>query len=197
MSAAAGSRWKKLFFALLAVNIAALLFIVWLALDSGAPREESGWQHGAGPAVSGLQITASRDELNRMINGYLQARSAGSSGFAVLLGDDVKLTGAVHAFGRSFQLELRFHPVVTEDGDLVLEADSMRIGALPVPVRRALELIDHHIAVPEWVDIAPREKRVHVSFSRMDIRGGLKLKAVEFNPAEDRFRFMLYLPEES
>lgn len=196
MNAAAGRRWKYLFFSLLAVNVLFFLAVAWLVLDNEMPGEEHPRQGGSGETASGLKITATKDELNQLLGGYLKSNAAGDGPrFSLLLDEDVRLAGAIQAFGRQFQLELRFDPVVTDNGDLVLEAGSMRIGALPLPVKRALSLIEGHVAVPEWVEIAPEEKRVYVLFSRIALRGGLKVKVTAFNPPADQFEFVLYLPD--
>jgi len=195
MSLASGGRWKKLFIGLLAVNVLMLAAAALLVLGGGEPAEEPAPRGESGTGVSGLRITAGKDDLSGLINGYLQENlSGGIPALSVRLDDDVRLYGALTAFGREIRLELGFDPFVTESGDLVLEAGSMRIGALPVPVRRALSLIERHFSLPEWVDIAPDESRVYVYLSRIGMRGGLKVKAVAFSPAEDRFEFILYHP---
>jgi uncharacterized protein YpmS len=189
------NRWKLYFYCLLTLNLIILLSVLILIFQSTGSSPNYKMDNPILHSESEFVITTNKDDLNQTVNHYLQKTLQGNPlNYSVSLDDDVRLAGTIQAFGRNIQMEISFNPVVLANGDLLLETNSMHIGALPVPVKRALDFMKNHYTIPSWVSIQPKEERIYISLAKIDLKSDFRVRANEFNLTDNRIEFLVFAP---
>jgi uncharacterized protein YpmS len=188
--------WKRLFFLLLGINIAALLFlVVYLAIMLKSPSEDMKIpnQHLVQDDVF-FQVKTNKQDLNRVIDHYLEEEFSTAFDYDVLLTDEVELSGILPVFSSAVDLKLTFEPHALENGDLELQQKNISIGRLNLPVPLVLKFVQDSYSLPDWVMIQPNEEKVYVSLQNMKLKSNLKVRVDEFNLKNDQIIFSLQLP---
>ncbi|MDF0725715.1 YpmS family protein [Cytobacillus sp. S13-E01] len=190
-------KWKLSFWGLVAVNIiiiSVLLIAVFMperkpdSIDSENQIPSSGVE---------LDVFTNKIELTRLINSFLKKESKNQPlEYQVLLDKDVLLIGTIKAFNKEIDLELRFVPVATPNGDLLLEQKSISLGQLSIPVSFVLTYIKEKYALPEWVAINPKDNTVYVSLTNMKLGSDVQVKVNTFDLENDDISFKLVVPVE-
>lgn len=188
--------WKRLFFLLLGINIAVLLFLfVFLAIMLESPSEEIKIpkQNIVQNDVF-FQIKTNKQDLNRVINHYLEEEFSAAIDYEVLLTDEVELYGTLPVFSSNVDLKLTFEPHALENGDLELQQKNISIGRLNLPVPLVLKFVQNSYSLPDWVMIQPNKEKVYVSLQNMKLKSNSKVRVDEFDLKNDRITFSLQLP---
>jgi uncharacterized protein YpmS len=186
--------WKRAFFILLVINLGILLF---LFISISIPIKEKRIQQ----AESELQgyvpflIHTKKDNLNRVINHYIEKEAAGGPiDYNVVLRDEVELYGTIPIFTEEIQMKLTFVPEALDNGDLILKQKSMAIGQMQLPVTYVLKFIADRYRLPKGVTIQPKEKLVYISMQKLKLKSDFKVRVNEFNLNSDDISFQLYVP---
>jgi uncharacterized protein YpmS len=188
------SKWKGLFFGLLALNV--VFVIVILTALFKVPTEERS-NPIPFPEQTGveLKVVSSKSELTKLINNYLKKESKNNPlDYEVILNEEVLLIGSITAFNRELHLEMKFNPIVTPEGNLVLEQETISLGQLMLPVPFVLTYIKENYILPKWVTIDPKEELIFVSVREMDIKSDVDVRVDTFNLETDDISFKLIVP---
>ncbi|KAF0818666.1 MULTISPECIES: YpmS family protein [unclassified Cytobacillus] len=187
-------KWKKLFIGLLAINalvLAALFIIISMPADD---EDYTAVTLNSDNYVP-FNIKANKEDLNRVINHYLEKEGlTGAIDYKVLLNDEVDLYGTIPFFSQDLQMKLSFEPEALENGDVVLQQKSISVGQLNLPVSHVLKLVKDRYKLPEGVTIQPKKERIYVSLQEMKLKSDVKVKVDEFNLKQDDIRFTLLVP---
>jgi uncharacterized protein YpmS len=141
-----------------------------------------------------FQVKTNKQDLNQLINHYLEEELSGSFDYEVLLTDEVELYGDIPVFSESIEMKLTFEPKALENGDLELQQKNISIGKLTLPVHFVLKFIQGSYTLPDWVTIQPNEEKVYVSLQNMKLKSNLKVRVDEFNLKNDDIEFSLLVP---
>lgn len=190
--------WKRIFLILLGINVLVIIVFVvgWFSLFSGPTEEKRLVENSIDPNDVYFQITTNKNDLNRIINHYLEEEFPGALDYEVFLADEVELYGNIPVFTSMVEMKLTFEPQALDNGDLELHQKNISIGKLSLPVTHVLKLIRDSYSLPEWVTIYPNEEKVYVSLKDLKLKSNLKVRAEEFNLKKDNIRFSLLLPLE-
>jgi uncharacterized protein YpmS len=188
--------WKRLFFLLLGINVAILLFLsVFLAIMLKSPSEETKIpNHNAVQGDVFFQIKTNKQDLNRVIKHYVEEEFSSVFDYEVLLTDEVELYGTLPVFSSDVDLKLTFEPHALENGDLELQQKNISIGKLNLPVPLVLKFVQSSYSLPDWVMIQPNEEKVYVSLQNMKLKSNSKVRVDEFNLKNDQITFSLQIP---
>ncbi|WP_370223876.1 YpmS family protein [Cytobacillus sp.] len=188
------SKWKKLFFALLVIN-AFILIVLFIFISMPADDEDYTVITENSDNYVPFNIKANKEDLNRVINHYLEKEGlTGAIDYKVLLNDEVDLYGTIPFFSQDLQMKLSFEPEALENGDVVLQQKSISVGQLNLPVSHVLKLVKDRYKLPEGVTIQPQQERIYVSLQEMKLKSDVKVKVDEFNLKQDDIRFTLLVP---
>ncbi|WP_027409766.1 YpmS family protein [Anoxybacteroides tepidamans] len=184
-------KWKRAFFALLAVNIvmlASLLFLVFRAPKEAIPAPK---------ATKGATflVYASKEDVNVMINNYIKEKAKnGPLSYHAWIDDRVYLTSKVPIFGRQVDLTVSFIPEVVHGGNLELRDPDLSLGELRLPVNYALAYLQKHANLPEEVVINPDKSRVYIALANIRFKNGYRIAAKQFDLQHDHIVFTLTVP---
>ncbi|WP_223593251.1 YpmS family protein [Neobacillus bataviensis] len=188
------NKWKIGFLLLLGINL--LCAIIVLSLIMIPPDEkENGKLKGPSEDYVSFEVNSNKNDLNRLINHYLQEEAADSKiDYRVVLGDEVELYGIFPFFSEEINLKLTFEPKALKNGDLVLKQKTMSIGRLNLPISYVLNFIRENYKLPMGVDIRPNEKIVYVNMQNLKLKSDLKIKVKKFNLKKDDIAFTILVP---
>ena len=191
-----GFNWKRLFILLLGLNVALvfLLFTFFLFMINDTGNETKIPTIDSTEKQVALQIKTNKQDLNRIINHYLDTELSSTYDYRVLLTDQVELYGAIPIFNEELNVKLTFEPKPLENGDLELQQKNMSIGNLSLPPSLVLKFIQNSYSLPEWIMIQPSKEKIYVSLNTFKLKSNFKVLVDEFNLKDDDIRFSLQLP---
>ena len=191
-----GFNWKRLFILLLGLNVALvfLLFTFFLFMINDTGNETKIPTIDPTDKQVALQIKTNKQDLNRVINHYLDKELHSTYDYQVLLTDQVELYGAIPIFNEELNVKLTFEPKPLENGDLELQQKNMSIGNLSLPPSLVLKFIQNSYSLPEWIMIQPSKEKIYVSLNTFKLKSNFKVLVDEFNLKDDDIRFSLQLP---
>lgn len=188
------NRWKAGFFTLLGLNIlvilvAAVLLMIPLEDDELSENNSEERDNVA------FQIRAAKDDLNQMIDHYIQEEGyKGPVNYSVVLNDNVELNGSVPVFTSEINFKMTFEAKALENGDLLLKQNSISVGALKLPVSHVLKIIRDSYNFPEWVKIQPNDELIYVSLQNLEMKSDLQVRAEKFDLKNDDIVFNMLVP---
>jgi uncharacterized protein YpmS len=186
--------WKKAFFILLIINVSILLFLlvsISIPIKDKKIKLEENELQGYVPFL----IHTQKDNLNEVINHYIEKEAAGSPiDYQVVLRDEVELYGTIPIFTDEIQIKLTFEPEALNNGDLILKQKSMAIGQMQLPVTYVLKFIADRYRLPKGVSIQPNDKLVYISMQKLKLKSDFKVRVKEFDLNSDDISFQLYVP---
>lgn len=188
------NKWKNLFFLLLSFNLVFILSILILvnipAQDEAIPEENEEMNEDVQ-----LQVNATKQELNKMINHYMEEEGLTSPiRYHVTLQDEVELMGTMQIFNQDIEMLLTFEPEALPNGDLILNQKSISIGQLQLPVSFVLNFIREQYDFPDWVKIQPNDELIYVSLQNMKLKSDISVKVDKFDLKNDDILLTLSVP---
>lgn len=193
MKGMTGKKWKTLFFALLAFNILVVSFI--FVLVNWPVQDKQIIQHKSEGTAIQFQVDTTRDDLNQLINQYIESKGlTGSFHYEVYLTDSVDLYGKIPFFNREVDLKLTFKPIAQENGDLILKQESISVGQLNLPVSYVMNFINKQFQTPDWITIEPADQSIYVSLQDMKLKSNVRIKAKKFDLEHNEISFLLTVP---
>lgn len=188
------NKWKIGFLVLLGINLLFAVIILSLVMFPSEGPQTSKLTGPISDHVS-FHVKSNKNDLNKLINHYLEEEAADSPiDYRVLLGDEVELYGTLPFFSEELNMKLTFKPSALENGDLVLKQKSMTIGNLHLPISYVLNFISENYKIPKGVDIRPKDKQIYVNMQQLKVKSDIKLKADKFDLKKDDIAFTILVP---
>ncbi len=192
------NKWKILFLGLLGLNI---VIIIWLAMLIFLPLsvdDYKGATSKTGEEVAQFTISSSRDNLNKLVNTYLEELSKLTDiEYTVTIDDYVTLIGTIVAFDRDIPLTARFSPEVQKNGDLQLNIESISLGRMELPNKKVLEYVKKNYTIPKWVMVNPADESIYVAVTQMEMRSNFNVRVESFNLKKDDLAFRITVPNKA
>ncbi|WP_071394490.1 YpmS family protein [Bacillus tuaregi] len=188
--------WKRWFYILLGINatIIVVLIVLFILLFSSTAEPVEIPKSTEEQNDVYFQVKTNREDLNKVINHYLEEELSGQFDYQLILTDEVELYGTLPVFSSEVEMKLTFEPHALENGDIELEQKTMSIGRLLLPVPLVLKFVQSSYEVPEWVMIQPNEERIYMSLQNMKLKSGFEVKVDKFDLKKDDISFSLRIP---
>lgn len=180
-------KWAFLILCLVLVLTFAGMTLLYLYAVPGSDSEER--ERPVYEASDGavFEISTTKDDINLWIE--QEIRAEGEDNFHLYLDDYMYIETAVDVFGIQVPVDLRLIPEVTEDGNLILIEDRFRIAGFSLPSEQVFRLIRATADLPEWIDVIPESSEFFIDLREAASDGGMDLRIVEFDLAEERLKF--------
>lgn len=146
---------------------------------------------------SSLLIEAKKDDLNKLINQFIEKENTdGPIDYKVLLTDQVELYGTLPIFDQDVEMKLTFDPKALDNGDIILTQNTASIGKVQLPTRYILNFIKKQYHFPKWVEIFPNEKMIYIHLTEVPLKDQFHLQANNFDLKDDDISFSLIVDQE-
>ncbi|MEY8443415.1 YpmS family protein [Lactococcus ileimucosae] len=184
--------WKWLFLALLAINLGSVAFVASRIFNV---RDQASLTNV--PTVSDAtevgKVSTNRDQLNQLINTYLQDFQTPEMSYKFYLSNQAVLEASYQLFGQKIPLYIYFEPLALNDGSIALQVTSVSAGTLDLPTSAILSYVKSSIKLPNFVEVLPAKDQVVVHLPRLALADNLYLKADQLDLVSGNFVFNLMI----
>jgi uncharacterized protein YpmS len=187
------NKWKIGFLLLVGINLLFVIVMFSLVIYPSDGPQTSKLTVPLGEHVS-FHVKSNKNDLNKLINHYLEDASDSPVDYRVVLGEEVELYGTLSFFGEDLNMKLTFRPNALENGDLVLKQKSMTIGGLHLPISYVLNFISQNYKIPKGVDIRAEDKLIYINMQQLKLKSDIKIKADKFDLKKDDIAFTILVP---
>ncbi|MGI8383702.1 YpmS family protein [Robertmurraya sp. P23] len=186
--------WKKLFIALIILNIIVVVGVIFLIFLPTKDEEIALKDINQDDYVQ-FHVQSNKADLNRLINHYIEEQGLNERiKYNVTLTDQVELYGTMKVFTQDVELKLTFEPESLDNGDLILRQKTISIGHLQLPVPVVLKFIRDSYDIPSWITIRPNDEEVYVNLHDLKLKSDTKVRVNTFDLKRDNIMFTLLVP---
>lgn len=184
------SIWKILFFILLVVNLAGILFV---AVRIVMPRDQAVLNQvqtsKADQKVA--QITSSTDEVNQLINSFLKPYQTNELSYKFYIsGQQAVLEASYQLFGTKVPLYVYFEPLALPDGRISLSVQSISAGSLNLPTSAVLDMVRSY-QLPDFIQVDSKTNQIVINLPKLKLADSLYLKVNQIDLSKGNFIFDL------
>ncbi|MTD29764.1 YpmS family protein [Planomicrobium sp. YIM 101495] len=181
--------WKFAFFALLALNLLAVIGVAILALTPAKDHSLESLVSSEEGEGNSVVVQTTKADFEGIANTYIEQEMADQPiPLQLSLDDDVSLSTEIQVFSLSLPIQLRFEPYVQEDGNLLLVQESVGVGLLDIPPADALKLLRDSVSLPDFMEVRPEDETVLLKLSEIPIGSGIVVRAESFDLENDDIR---------
>ena len=143
-----------------------------------------------------ITINSNKEQVNRFVDFYLaDLQKDAEQQYQFVLKNEALLTGEFDLLGFPVSFYLYFDPFVMANGNIQLNAKSLSIGALGLPINQVLKMIQNNSEIPEWIDIQPKEEMIILRLDQFELKNGMFFRADKINLVDNEIQLNVYLPE--
>ncbi|HEL2058386.1 YpmS family protein [Streptococcus suis] len=183
--------WKWACLLLLAFQLAFAL-VIWKRVTT--VREEIASQivsSQTGEKVG--QFSTSKEELNQLMNSYLEEYQTEDFSYQVYLNSQFLLfEGSYQFLGSSIPLSIYFIPSKLENGDILLKVSEISAGTLPLPTKEILTYIDKNYKLPTFIQIDKDQSQLVIALNQLENDLGLFARVNTIDLYNDQILLDLY-----
>ena len=185
--------WKWLFLALLAINLGTFAFISSRVFNV-RDQQSLGQVSKPKETTEVAKITTNRDQLNQLINTYLQDFQTSDMSYKFYLSNSqAVLEASYQLFGQKIPLYIYFEPLALNDGSVALQVKSVSAGSLNLPTSAVLAYVKSSIKLPAFVEVLPTKDQVILHLPQLTLTDNLYLKANQLDLVSGNFTFNLMI----
>ncbi|MEC5424383.1 YpmS family protein [Virgibacillus sp. C22-A2] len=189
------SKWKRLFYSLLAFNFVFFLTLVALIFWPVSDADYSSYQEREPDESSEFIVRTTKQNLNELINAYIsQLLGDTRHQYSIELEEDVHLLGELPVFSSTVPLSVHFEPIVQDNGDIILQQKSISVGLLELPNKKIMEYMGRYLPMPEWVTVNPSDEEIYVALSEMDIKSNFEVGVEYIDLEANNIAFKIRVP---
>ncbi|MDG6125624.1 YpmS family protein [Lactococcus formosensis] len=185
--------WKWLFLALLAINLGTFAFISSRVFNV-RDQQSLGQVSKLTETTEVAKITTDRNQLNQLINTYLQDFQTSEMSYKFYLSNSqAVLEASYQLFGQKIPLYIYFEPLALNDGSVALQVKNVSAGTLNLPTSAVLAYVKSSIKLPNFVEVLPTKDQVILHLPQLALADNLYLKANQLDLVSGNFTFNLMI----
>jgi uncharacterized protein YpmS len=164
-----------------------MIAVVLIFLPQGTNNVK---ENSANIGEAAFEVSVSRKELNALVDKYLNSDATLKDKIRFeMTKNGMMVYGTYVLFGQNVDFGMKASPEVTKKGNLLLHADSVAVGQLPLPVKYVMSYLGGMVDLPSWLTINADKQTILIDFSKTPEVQGVRFKAVTVDPAKDKFVF--------
>lgn len=137
-----------------------------------------------------FEVSISRKELNALVEKYINADPSLRKQFRFeMQKQGMMVYGTYRLFGQSVDFGMQMTPEVTQNGGILLHADSVAVGQLPLPVKFIVNYFGKKVDLPKWLIPDSHKQTLLIDLGKAPKVQGVRVKAVQIDPKNDKFVF--------
>ena len=147
---------------------------------------ETGTQIGQ----AGFEVSMNRKQLNGVVDQYLNSDKRLNKHLRFeMTNKNMLVLGTYRLLGQNVDFGMKMTPEVTAKGNVLLHANSVAVGKLPLPVKYVMSYVKGAVDLPDWVTIDVHDETILIDLSKVPEVQGMHFKAKTIDPAKGRFVF--------
>ncbi|WP_134644045.1 YpmS family protein [Weissella cibaria] len=137
-----------------------------------------------------FEVSVDRTELNAIVEKYLNDDPSLKNKFHFeMTKTGMMVYGTYKLLGQNVDFGMKMTPEVTKHGGILLHADSVAVGQLPLPVKYAMGYIGNMMNLPDWLKINTSKQTILIDLGKTPKVNDMRFKAVTIEPAQNKFVF--------
>lgn len=176
--------WFWLFWGLISIL---LVGGIWLFNEASGPVKIKDNVSKISKSDATFDVSLNKKQINALVAHYLN--DTDNSGYTFKIGDDVMMYGSAKLLGQKFNFGMALDAKLTPNGNIVMQAKSLAIGNLSLPIKAVMSYVRSGYDAPEYVTIVPKKKQIFIDMSKLPTTQGIKFKAKVINIKADQFVF--------
>ncbi|WP_243198164.1 YpmS family protein [Weissella diestrammenae] len=141
-------------------------------------------------ADAAMEVRMTKTNLNAWLNQYLNNDPDLKGKFRFEMAEkSMMVYGTERLLGQHVDYGMKMTPSVTKNGNLLLHADSVAVGQLPLPVKYVMSALGDHLDLPKWVTVNAHDQTIRINLNQIPNQSGLKFKIEKINMEKNQFIF--------
>lgn len=184
--------WKWAFLMMLALQLA-LIVILWLRISK--PREENlSLPSKESEFVQVGSFSATREELNEAMEGYLKDYQSGNFSYKVYATQtQVVFEGDYDILNGSVPLYIYFTPSKDKNGSIVLDIEEVSAGTLSLPTSEVLKYVNKNYKFPKFIKVDAKSGKIFLDLKNFPNKLGLAVEARTLDLYHNQLIFDIFL----
>lgn len=135
-------------------------------------------------------VNMNKKQANEMSAYYLKhTLNNGKAQYQLKLKDEAVLSGKVKFLGANIHFDLEMKPYAKTNGDVLLKAKKIKVGALSLPIKFVMNYAKNSFKFPKWVDVNSKDKTILLKFTKFTTKEGYSIRAKKIDLKHDNLVF--------
>lgn len=141
-----------------------------------------------------MRVSLTKRQLNRLLKNYLSHYlQQGDIKYSLSVGDHAVLKGSFKFFGAKVGFGMECDPYVQTNGNVILKATKINVGALSVPISYVMGYVQSNYNLPKMVSVDSKENSIVLRLNQFDLGNGLHVRADRIDLVHDKINLTGYL----
>lgn len=135
-------------------------------------------------------VNMDKKQANQMSEYYLKhTLNNGKAEYQFTLKNDAVLSGKLAFLGSKIHFDLEMEPYAKTNGDVLLKAKKIKVGALSLPIKFVMNYAKNSFKIPNWVDVNSNDKTILLKFTKFTTKEGYSIRAKKLDLKHDKLVF--------
>jgi uncharacterized protein YpmS len=135
-------------------------------------------------------VNMNKKQANEMSSYYLKhTLNNGKAEYQFTLKKDAVLSGQLAFLGSKIHFDLEMEPYAKTNGDVLLKAKTIKVGALSLPIKFVMNYAKNSFKIPNWVDVNSNDKTILLKFTKFTTKEGYSIRAKKIDLKHDKLVF--------
>lgn len=135
-------------------------------------------------------VHMNKQQANKMSAYYLKhTLNNGKAQYQLNLKKDAVLSGKIAFLGAKIHFDLEMQPYAKTNGDVLLKAKKIKVGALSLPIKFVMNYAKNSFKIPDWVDVNSKDKTILLKFTKFTTKEGYSIRAKKIDLKNDDLVF--------
>lgn len=135
-------------------------------------------------------VNMDKRQANQMAEYYLKhTLNNGKAQYSFKLKKDAVMSGQIAFLGSKIHFDLEMEPYAKTNGDVLLKAKRIKVGALSLPIKFVMNYAKNSFKIPNWVDVNSNDKTILLKFTKFTTKEGYSLRAKKIDLKNDQLVF--------
>ncbi|MEX0380769.1 YpmS family protein [Leuconostoc sp. MS02] len=134
-----------------------------------------------------FDVSLNKKQVNALVAYYLSDSNA--NGYTFRVEDNIMMYGSAKFLGENFKFGMMMRPEITKNGNIILTAQKLAIGNLPLPISAVMQYVKSSYDAPKFVQINPKKKQIFIDMTQLPVTQGMSFRAKVIDMKSDSFIF--------
>lgn len=160
--------WKWAFISLFTLLLIGLFWLIHAVQPVRIDQEDAEQEIVSVDEEVALVSNLTKEDAATIMNIYLETVEENEVGsYEIVLEDQLEIQARVDIFQWQVPYTLSFEPLVTENGNLQLRADTIELSSFTMPVSTVLSVLANELDLPPFIGVDSGEQMILIDFNKL------------------------------